>query len=150
VSKTIGYRLFGLGRLPAAARAHLVSEEPRLLVEGVRAVVRADGRVPGKRKRGSIRWMSGSFLVTAQRVVASCYSLIIADVPIAGATSGPGAIALRADGLTLTIDVGAAHPQGEGRLEVHIKTPLSADELARLPQGELRFTPAPELVQRLF
>jgi len=150
VSKTIGYRLFGRGRLPDALRGDLDGENILFHTEGVR--VRASGsyRVPGRAQLAGVRLHSGAFVITSRRVVASIGTAKVADVPfLPRQPAGAASITLASDGLHLHFDVAHSTPNGSGTSEIFFREGLPAALLAGLPSLELAVSPSASGVEAL-
>ena len=75
MAKTLLYRLFGVGKIPAQLSAELKLENVILLDEGISgSVTYLDFRAPGKRFGWSRQWFSAGIALTQVRLVALQYS----------------------------------------------------------------------------
>jgi len=131
--KTVGNRLFGLGRLPRRARPALEAEGIRLLDEGIRADltlrrIRAPGRFILYRRE----FRSGAIAVTAQRVVAFVWWGKLFDVPLGDPNLEKLEITVPRPGiLAVSFDVGDFEDGRTGRITCRFSTDLAA-QFARL------------------
>ena len=83
MAKSLLYRLFGVGKIPAQLRAALQSEIIVLLDEGISgSVTYLDFRAPGKRFNWRRQWFTGAIALTETRLVALQYSSLIVNVPV--------------------------------------------------------------------
>jgi hypothetical protein len=82
MARTILYRLFGAGKIPAMLRAALTNEGVRLLDEGIRGSVTYRGfRASGKRFAYKRKWFTASIALTDVRLLGLANSETIIDVP---------------------------------------------------------------------
>jgi len=83
MAKTLLYRLFGVGRMPAQWRATLESEGLLLFDEGIRgSVTYRDFRAPGRRSSWRKVAFSGSIALTKTRLLALQYASPAINVPL--------------------------------------------------------------------
>lgn len=81
MGKTLGYRLFGWGKLPAPARLQLEQEHFEFLQEGIPVRIGFDNfRAPGRYYHGKRTWGSGSLILTRKQLAGFFYSRKIIDV----------------------------------------------------------------------
>jgi len=148
--KTLRYRWFGIGKMPEALRARLDPEGLLFFTEGISVKVRARARTPGARSH-SVSLKCGAFAVTRSRLVATVSRRKVVDLPLAapGGSDGAASLRLEADGLHLSVDVGRAHPEGEGTIDLHFREELSAELLASFPTTMLAGPVTPEAAQGL-
>lgn len=137
MSKSLLYRLFGLGKIPEGLRARLESEGVLFMEEGVRgSTTYRNFRSPHRRSNWRRMWHPSSLVLTKERVLAHAYSSPIIDVPLADAR-------LRrmrfthdgADRLAVTFDASLFHGDWSGSIEYRFRTPHAARflELLRSP-----------------
>ena len=75
MAKTILYRLFGVGKIPAQWRATIESEGIVLIDEGIRGTVTyRDFRSPGRRASWKKSAFSGAIALTRTRLLALQYA----------------------------------------------------------------------------
>ena len=146
--KTLRYRLFKAGAMPAALRAKIETEQILVLDEGISVMVRRRGSGPGFRGSGTGRF-SGAFAITDARIVASISSTVMADAPYTGKDAKGGDISLSDDGLHIKVDA-STHPAFTGTIEMHFKHDFSAEELSRFPYRQLAFDFPSALVPKIF
>jgi len=81
--KTIGYRLFRLGRVPRGVRPRLEAEGVRLLDEGIRVDLSLRGyRAPGRFFGYRRQLLSGSIVLTSARLAGYVWWGTLFDVPL--------------------------------------------------------------------
>jgi len=82
MSKTILYRLFGIGKLPAEYVAALEKEGIILFDEAIRGTVTyRNFRAPGRYSNWKRQWYSASIILTEKRLLALRLRSEIIDVP---------------------------------------------------------------------
>ncbi|GGF11901.1 hypothetical protein [Subtercola lobariae] len=82
--------------------------------------------------------------------MATVGKMKLADAPFSVDTPGSAAtLALGADGLHFTIDVGRALPQGEGTFDIHWRTSVPDLTLAGFPGRSISLAPGVEGTQNL-
>ena len=130
--KALRYRLFGLGKMPAALSAAARGPGVLLASEGlpVRNRVRSL-QMPGARTSG-VRTASGAIVIAPGRLLASVGRYVIADADF-GASGGRQQLALSGDGVRITFDVATVLPGGSGTVQVHYRLALDASLLSQLP-----------------
>ncbi len=75
MAKTLLYRLFGVGKIPAQLSAELRSEVIVLLDEGIPGSdTYLDFRAPGRRSSWRRQWFTGAIALTQTRLVALQYA----------------------------------------------------------------------------
>jgi hypothetical protein len=130
-SKTLGYRLFGWGRIPSSRCGVFESDGILILDEGVPIVVtfrnyRAPGRRFGYRRSSG----SGAVVVTSSRLAVFNYRWPVLDVPRAALmTSGLTVSEASPGTLTIDLDVATLGPKYSGSISVRLRTDRSADIL---------------------
>src|SRR6476646_9383586 len=83
MAKTLLYRLFGVGKMPAQWRSTIESEGIVLFDEGIGgSITYRDFRAPGKRFTWRKVAFSGSIALTKTRVLALQYANPAIDVPL--------------------------------------------------------------------
>ena len=83
MAKTLLYRLFGVGRMPAQWRATIEPEGIVLIDEGIGgSVTYRDFRAPGKRFAWRKVAFSGSIALTKTRLLALHYANPVINVPL--------------------------------------------------------------------
>ncbi len=136
MSKTLLYRLFGLGGIPRDAEVQIQKEGVVLQDEGVAgSVTFKKYRAPGKYYGWKRSWFSGSVVLTRQHFLAFRYSQ-----PIIGVSWDDEKIKeldVRLDNentLRVTFDVAAFHQNAAGEIVVRFSTPLARRLLKQIEQ----------------
>jgi hypothetical protein len=134
MKKTLLYRLFGVGKIPAGARAALESEGVLLSDEGVKgSVTYRNFRSPGRRSNWKRQWYTASIALTKTRLLAFAYSNQIIDVPLADPRFRRLEFSLEDEtALLVAFDASLFHDDWSGAIEYRFKTPHARAFLARL------------------
>jgi hypothetical protein len=124
MAKSLFYRLFGVGKIPAALMFQLQSEWIVLLDEGVKAsVTYRNFSAPGKRFGWRRQWFAGSIALTRTRLLALWHSNPIINVPLSDERMRAMHFSLENnDGLCATFDVSLFHPDWSGTIEYRFHT----------------------------
>lgn len=128
MSKSLLYRLFGLGKIPGGLRAELEREGVLFMEEGLRgSATFRHFRSPGRRSHWRRTWYPSSLVLTKQRVLALAYSNPIIDVPLTDErlrrmqfTREEG------DRLSVAFDASLFHDDWSGTIEYRFRTPLAS------------------------
>ena len=129
---TLGFQLFGSGKLPDKARATLPADEVLALSEGIRVDERFSGNVPGLHSGGRTFRFSGALVIDRKRVFGTLGSWTALDVTWDG--DGPAQVAIDEQGLKLHVDVARVDPAWNGELSLMFHRPFAPEELARFPK----------------
>jgi len=122
--KTIGYRLFGWGRIPKRWRAALQAEGIRIVDEGIRVDVTMRGyRAPGRRFAYRRQILSGAIVLTRKRVAGFARWWTLFNVEF----DDPRVAALEVSApaeqtLCIGLDVQTFDPKRTGRIECRFVT----------------------------
>jgi len=124
VSKTLLYRLFGVGKMPAQFRATLESEGIVLFDEGIASsVTYHDFRAPGKRFSWRRQAFSASIAITKVRLVALQYSSPAINVPFSDERIRGLRISVEGDDtLLVAFDPSLFHNDWSGAMEYRFHT----------------------------
>ena len=136
MSKTLFYRLFGLGAIPRNAVAQIQKEGVVLQDEGIGgSVTFKKFRAPGKYYSWRRNWFSGSIVLTRKHFLAFRYSQPIIGVSWADAEFKELRIQLE-DRNTLGVgfEASAFQENASGEIEVRLSTPLAQDFLTQIEQ----------------
>lgn len=80
MKKSLGYRLFRIGKMPPPLKAILAQGGVLASGEGVSIKFSAHGlRLPGRYSSRSVRWHSGAIVVTADRIGLSVGRMVLLD-----------------------------------------------------------------------
>jgi len=124
MSKTILYRLFGIGKLPAEYVAALEKEGIILFDEAIRGTVTyRNFRAPGRYSNWKRQWYSASIILTEKRLLALRLRSEIIDVPFTDERFRRMQFALE-DETTLLVAFDAAlfHADWSGTIEYRFQT----------------------------
>lgn len=134
MKKTLLYRLFGIGKIPAQYRAALTSEGILLSDEGIKgSVTYRNFRSPQRYSNWKRQWYAASITLTQTRLLAFQYSTPIIDVPLTDERFQRLQFSLE-DETTLLIAFDAAlfHNDWSGTIEYRFKTPHAQAFLDKL------------------
>ena len=125
MSKSILYRLFGIGKIPQSYDAPLKSEGVILSDEGLKgSVTYLDFRAPGKYSNWRRQWFIASIALTKTRLLAFRLSSPIIDVPITDERFRQLNFSLEnAETLLVAFDASLFHNDWSGNIEYRFKTP---------------------------
>jgi len=132
--KTLGYRLFGLGRFPRRLRPACTASPARVFDEGVPVTITLQGfRAPGRRAAWRRRIGAGSILLTGERLVVCQYRWPILNVDL----DDPRIAAVEASSprvgeLLLRFAAENILDTATGRIHIRVRTEFAAQVVARL------------------
>ncbi|MEP6847590.1 MAG: hypothetical protein ABI999_01950 [Acidobacteriota bacterium] len=134
MSKTLGYRLFGIGKIPAGLMTELQSELIEVSDEGIHgSVTTKNFRSPGKRENWRRIWFGGSIVVTGMRLVALQHSNFAINVPFIDDRFRLMNISLEpTDTILIAFDASLFHADWSGQIEYRYRTPLAAAVLEKI------------------
>ena len=129
MSKTISYRLFGAGKIPAQQAAALQSEGVLVADEGIHSsVTYLNFRSPGRISKWKRQWYSAAIVLTRTWLVAFRGSHQIIDVPLHDSRfQGLRFSIENQETLLVAFDASLFHVNWSGTIEYRFKTPLSKD-----------------------
>ncbi|MET0753213.1 MAG: hypothetical protein ABWZ66_07560, partial [Pyrinomonadaceae bacterium] len=124
MSKSLLYRLFGIGKIPAQYQAILAGEGVVLSDEGVKgSVTYRNFRSPTRYSNWKRQWYPASIALTNSRLLAFAYSNPIIDVPLNDARFGQLQFSLEAAGtLLVAFDASLFHIDWSGTIEYRFRT----------------------------
>jgi hypothetical protein len=134
ITTALRYRLFKIGKMPAALKS--AAEDPAALLSAEGVSVKASGRsvaLPGVRAGRSVRLLAGAVVLLPGRLLASVGAWPVLDAPLTGDASGAHQLTLAGDGVHLHIDVPSLYDSGRGTIDVHFRTELEPSVLAQVP-----------------
>jgi len=134
MTKTLLFRLFGFGKIPAPLLAQLSSEGILLLDEGIRGSVTYLGfRAPGKYCSWKRQWYTASIALTKERLLALRHSRPIINVPFTDRRIRE-LRCLHENGGTLLVafDASLFHDDWSGTIEYRFRTPQAHAFVDRL------------------
>ena len=124
MAKTLLYRLFGVGKMPAQWRATVESEGVMVFDEGVPgSVTYRNFRAPGKRFTWRKIGFSGSIALTKSRLVALHYGSPAINVPRSDERFGKLQFSVEGDETFLVVfDPSLFHSDWSGTIEYRYRT----------------------------
>jgi|SRR5450432_1004568 hypothetical protein len=131
MTKSLLYRLFGIGKIPVQLKAQMEIEGIRLQDEGIPgSVTYRNFRRPGRYSSWRRTWNTASLIVTQTRLVAPFYSRPAIDVPFADKRFPSLTITLEKAG-TLQVTFGASLfcDNWSGEIEYRFNTPQAQEFL---------------------
>ena len=119
MAKTLLYRLFGVGKIPAAWRATIEPEGVVLMDEGIAAsLTYRDFRAPGKRFTWRKVAFTGAIALTESRLLALQYATPAINVPLSDERFKQLQISIEGDGtLLVAFDASLFHNDWSGTME---------------------------------
>jgi hypothetical protein len=127
MSKSLLYRLFGLGKIPKLLNDTLHIEGIIVADEGVPAsVTYRDFRAPGKYFLRKKQAFVGSVVVTNNRLVALMFSNFAVNVPFTDERIRQLQISVEGDRLLIAFDPKLFHDNWSGMIEYRFRTPQAA------------------------
>jgi len=132
--KTIGHRLFGLGRIPKRRRAALVAEGILVADEGIRVDLTLRGyRAPGRAFGYRRQLLAGAIVLTAERIAAFVWCGILFDLRLDDPLLTCLEIeALSSEMLRIAHDAGDLDPRRSGQVECRFRTDRAEELAARI------------------
>lgn len=130
-----------------AMRTKIANEQVLFSDEGIRVIVKRRGTAPGFRG-GSTGRFSGAIAITDRRIIASISKTVMVDAPYDAIDAHGAEASIKPDGLHVNIDA-SIRAGFTGEIEMYFKTDLT-QQLNQMPQRELKFNFAPELVPKIF
>jgi len=124
MAKTLLYRLFGLGKVPAQLMATLNAEGILAFDEGIKgSVTYRDFRAPRKYSAWRRKWFTGSIILTKARLVALQSLSQAIDVPLTDKRIRSLRISVeKEDILLIAFDPSLFHPDWSGTIEYRFRT----------------------------
>ena len=137
MAKTLLYRLFGVGKIPAQLSGELKSENVILLDEGIPgSVTYLDFRAPGKRSSWRRQWFTGAIALTQTRLVALQYANIGINVPVTDERIRQMRFSKEADDtLLVAFDPALFHNDWSGTIEYRFRSSQAQAFLEKLSRG---------------
>ncbi len=137
MAKTLLYRLFGVGKIPAQLSAKLRSEVIVLLDEGIAgSVTYLDFRAPGRRSSWRRQWFTGAIALTQTRLVALQYANFAINVPVTDERIHQMRFSKEADDtLLIAFDPALFHNDWSGTIEYRFRTSEAQAFLEKLTQS---------------
>ncbi|HEX8736110.1 MAG TPA: hypothetical protein VF721_12355 [Pyrinomonadaceae bacterium] len=134
MKKTLLYRLFGIGKIPARYRAAAASEGILLSDEGIKgSVTYRNFRSPQRYANWKRQWYTASIILTRTRLLAFQYSTPIIDVPLTDERFQRLQFSLEDEtALLIAFDASLFHDDWSGTIEYRFKTPQAQAFFDRL------------------
>ncbi len=128
MSKSLLYRLFGVGRIPKLLGDRLRMEGIVVADEGIAgSVTFRDFRAPGRYSSWRKQAFVGSVIVTNIRLVALMQSRFAVDVPFTDARIRRLQISRERDRLVIGFDASLFHDDWSGTIEYRYRTSQAAE-----------------------
>lgn len=134
MTKTLLYRLFGVGKIPEYLAAQLSAEGILLLDEGIKgSVTYINFRSPVRYANWKRQWYTASIALTEARLVALRFSQTIINVPLTDERIRSMNFSLEASGTLLAaFDAALFHQDWSGKLEYRFRTEYGQSFLDKL------------------
>ena len=142
MKKTLLYRLFGVGKIPAQYASALQSEGVILSDEGISGTVTyRNFRSPQQITNWRKQWYVASIAMTNTRLLAFRFSTVIIDVPFSDERFRGLQFSLEGETtLLVAFDASLFHDDWSGTIEYRFKTLLAPDLLNKLREQIVEFT----------
>jgi hypothetical protein len=139
MGKALRYRLFGMGKMPAALKEAAAVPGVLLAEEGVSVTQSVHTlRMPRASVSTGTKLLIGSIVLHPGRALAALGSYPILDSDLRPAATPNATLAIAADGVRISLDVGYTVPDASGTVTVHYKL-----ELAQVILNQLSATGCP-------
>jgi len=138
MKKTLLYRLFGIGKIPAQYSLAIQSEGVIISDEGIRgSTTYLNFRSPRRRSNWRKVWHTAAIVLTNVRLLGFHSSNTIIDVPFADSRFKSLKFSLE-DGNTLLVafDASLFHSEWSGNIEYRFKTEYAQELFNRLTQKQ--------------
>lgn len=124
MTKSLLYRVFGVGKIPESMAAQLKEEGLLLLDEGIKgSVTYLNFRSPGRYTNWRRQWYTASIALTQTRLLGLRFSQTIINVPLADERIGKMNFSLETSGaLLVAFDAGLFHQDWSGKIEYRFRT----------------------------
>ncbi len=136
MSKTLVYRLFGIGRVPKPSLQQIRNEGVILLDEGLSGTVTFKNfRAPGRRYSWRRNWFSGSIVLTREHFLAFAFSRPV--IGVAWTHDKINELHCSAENnkiLCVAFDAAAFHEGWSGDMTIRFSTPLANTLLQTIEQ----------------
>jgi hypothetical protein len=125
MARTLLYRLFGVGKIPAQWRATIESEGIVLIDEGIGgSVTYRDFRAPGRRSSWRKVAFSGSIALTKTRLLAMQYASPLVNVPLDDDRLREMQFSVESeDKILIAFNANLFHNDWSGTIEYRFRTP---------------------------
>lgn len=125
MSKSLLYRLFGLGKIPENERPALEAEGLVLVEEGIRgSITFRNFKAPWRRHSYRRSGFAGSIVLTEQRLVAYAFSKHVVNIPVNHPQFRKIEISVdKADRLCIAFEASDFHDDRSGSIELRFRTP---------------------------
>jgi hypothetical protein len=136
MAKSLFYRLFGVGKIPAPLLSQLQREGILLVDEGVKgSATYRNFRKPGRVDSWSRKWYTASIALTKTRLLALWSANPIIDVPLTDERIKAMRYSLEHDDLLcVAFDAALFHADWSGTIEYRFRTPEAPRFLELLQQ----------------
>jgi hypothetical protein len=134
MKKTILYRLFGIGKMPAPYSSAIENEGVALADEGFKGTLTyIKFRAPGRYSNWKRQWFTASIALTNTRLLAFQYAGLVIDVPLADERFRRLNFSVEDGGVLLVaFDASLFRADSTGNLEFRFFTPYAREFFDRL------------------
>jgi hypothetical protein len=134
MKKTLLYRLFGIGKIPAAHASAIRNEGVILADEGIKGTVTyINFRAPGRYSNWKRQWGTAAIALTKSRLLAFRYAGPVIDVPLTDERFRQLKFSVEDNGaLLVAFDASLFHDNWSGTLEYRFKSALAQEFLGKL------------------
>lgn len=138
MKKTILYRLFKIGKIPASHSSAIRDEGVILADEGFKGTVTyLNFRAPWRYSNWKRQWCTASIALTETRLIAFQYAGLVIDVPFSDARFRRLDLSVEDGGaLLVAFDAALFHDDWSGKLEYRFFTPYARELLGRLSEKQ--------------
>ncbi|HVE58768.1 MAG TPA: hypothetical protein VNB22_18180 [Pyrinomonadaceae bacterium] len=138
MKKTLLYRLFGIGKIPAQYSSALAAEGVILSDEGIKGTVTyLNFRAPHRYSNWKRQWYTAAIALTDARLLGFQYSSPIIDVPLTDARFRQLNFSVENDStLLVAFDASLFHDDWSGNIEYRFQTQLAQEFLDKLTQKQ--------------
>lgn len=141
MAKSLYYRWFGFGKMPAAIRSELTQEGIIFIDDGLTgSVTYHNFHRPGKTSSWERRGLVGAVALTKVRLLALWGSNPLINAPLTDPRLKQMHFSIeKVDGLSVGFDAALFHPDWSGTIEYRFRTE-QAERLLKLIQDQLELT----------
>jgi hypothetical protein len=138
MKKTLLYRLFGIGKIPAQYSSALAAEGVILSDEGIKGTVTyLNFRAPHRYSNWKRQWYTAAIALTDARLLGFQYSSPIIDVPLTDARFRQLNFSVESDStLLVAFDASLFHDDWSGNIEYRFQTQFAQEFLDKLTQKQ--------------
>jgi hypothetical protein len=138
MKKTLLYRFFGIGKIPASHSSAIQSEGVIIADEGIKGTVTyINFRAPWRYSNWKRQWCTASIALTNARLIAFQYAGLVIDVPFTDERFRQLNFSVEDNGaLLVAFDASLFHDDWSGNLEYRFFTPSAREFLSKLTEKQ--------------